>query len=273
MDINLAVKPLSHEEQKFYLYLESIGKNSFKVSEIDVKKLGLSKDYLYVVINRLEKKGWITGVGKGVYLRLPASTALEGRAYLEDPFEVGLKMYPGYLAFQSALRIHGLSEYEPFTVFVATTSKSETASLLEHYEVKAVKLGRRFAGFEEKGKYKVSTKAKTFFDCFYHPQYAGGYPEVLKSLHLAEGIDWTEMERHLDGFGSSSVCQKIGHMLSLLHKETGYELPADFLEYLKSRIKNKTKLDFALKGGRYIKEWMVMDNIGERRLLSWWHNG
>ena len=273
MNLNLSTKPLSHEEQKFYLYLENMGKNSFKVSEIDNKRLGLNKDYLYVVINRLEKKGWITGVGKGVYLRLPASTALEGRAYLEDPFEVGLKMYPGYLAFQSALRIHGLSEYEPFTVFVATKNKSETISLLEHYEVKAVKLGKRFTGFKEKGKYNVSTKAKTFFDCFYHPQYAGGYSKVLKSLYLTEEMNWVEMEKHLDEFGSSSLCQKIGHMLSLLHKETEYKLPIDFLEYLKNRIKNKTKLDFALRGGKYIKEWMVVDNIGERKLLSWWYNG
>lgn len=273
MGLNLSIKPLSHEEQKFYLYLESIGKNSFKVSEIYDKKLGLSKDYLHVIINRLAKKGWITGVGKGVYLRLPANTALEGHAYLEDPFEVGLKVYSGYLAFQSALRIHGLSEYEPFAVFVATENKSETIPLLEHYEIKAIKLGKRFVGFGEKRKYKVSTKAKTFFDCFYHPQYAGGYSNVLKSLHLAGEIDWTEMEKYLNDFGSSSLCQKIGYMLSLLYKETEYEPPTDFLEYLRGRIKNKTKLAFALKGGRYVKEWMVIDNIGERSLLSWWYNG
>ena len=273
MDLNLSTKPLSHEEQKFYLYLESMGKNSFKVSEIDDKKLGLSKDYLYVIINRLKKKGWITGAGKGVYLRLPASTVFGGRAYLEDPFEVGLKMHSGYLAFQSALRIHGLSGYEPFTVFVATKNKSETTPLLEHYEIKAVKLGKRFAGFREKGKYKISTRAKTFFDCFCHPQYAGGYSEILKSLHLAEKIDWIELEKYLDYFGSSSICQKIGYMLSLLCNETGYDLPADFLEYLRGRIKNKTKLDFAFKGGKYAREWMVIDNIGEKKLLSWWYNG
>ena len=86
-------------------------------------------------------------------------------------------------------------------------------------------------------------------------------------------MNWVEMEKYLDEFGSSSLCQKIGYMLSLLHKETEYKLPIDFLEYLKNRIKNKTKLDFALRGGKYIKEWMVVDNIGERKLLSWWYNG
>ncbi len=273
MGLNLSTRPLSHEEQKFYLYLEGAGISSFKVSEIDEKESGLSREHLYVIIGRLEKKGWITGVGKGVYLRLPASTALDGRAYLEDPFEVGLKTYSGYLAFQSALRIHGLSEYQSFTVFVATKNKSETLPLLDHYEIKAVKIGKRFTGFEEKGKYKVSTMAKTFFDCFCHPQYAGGYSEILKSLHRTKNMDWTEMEKHLAELGSSSLCQKIGHMVSLLQKETQYEIPAGFLGYLKGRIKNKTRLDFAASGGQYVRDWMVIDNIGERKLLSWWYDG
>lgn len=44
-------------------------------------------------------------------MRLSASTTLEGKVYLEDPFGVALKMYDEYLAFQSAIKIHGLSEY------------------------------------------------------------------------------------------------------------------------------------------------------------------
>lgn len=272
MPLKLSPKPLSHKEQRLYLYLESMDKNTFKVSELDLKKIGLAVSYLYVLVNRLEKKGWVTGVGKGVYLRLPASTAMEGKVYLEDPMDVALKMFKGYIAFQSALKVHGLSEYEPFTIYVATKGKSETVPLLKHYEIKAVKLGRRYAGFEKTGKYTVSTVAKTFFDCFHHPQYSGGYAEILKSLHSAGKIDWKEMEKYLEKFGSSSMCQKIGYMLSLL-KETEFEQPHDFIKYLRSRIKNKTKLDFSQSGGTYNKEWMIIDNIGKKNLLSWWYNG
>jgi predicted transcriptional regulator of viral defense system len=272
MELKLSTKPMSHEEQKIYLYLESIEKNTFKVSELDAKKFGMVPSYLYVLMGRLEKKGWITRVGKGVYLRLPAATAVGGKVYLEDPFEVALKMFKGYLAFQSALKVHGLSEYEPFTIYVATKTKSETVSLLKHYEIKAIKFGKRFTGFEKTGKYTVSTKAKTFFDCFYHPNYAGGYAEVLKSLHTAGTIDWKEMEKYLEKFGSSSVCQKIGYLISLL-KETEYEQPQDFIDYLKGRIGNKTKLDFSQSGGSYNKEWMIIDNIGKKKLLSWWYDG
>ena len=273
MALGVHTVPLSHEEQRFYFYLESKDISAFKISEVDEKKVGLSRAHLYVIVGRLEKKGWLTGVGKGVYLRLPACTALDGWAYLEDQFEVGLKMYSGYIAFQNALKIYGLSEYQPFTVFVATKDTSETMPLLKHYEVKAVKLGKRFTGFTNMKKYRISTKAKTFFDCFCHPQYAAGYPEILKSLHMAGEIDWKEMEKYLEGFGSSSLCQRIGYTVSLLCRDTEYIIPADFLEYLKGRIKNKTKLNFLLSGGKYIKEWMIVDNIGDKRLLSWWYYG
>ena len=272
MVLKLSTIPLSHAEQGLYLYLESMDKNTFKVSEVDHKKVGVRPSYLYVLVDRLERKGWLTRVGKGVYLRLPASTAMAGKVYLEDPMEAAQKMFKGYLAFQTALKVHGLSEYEPFTIYVATKAQSETLPLLQHYEVRAVKFGRRYTGYEKKGKYTVSTVAKTFFDCFYRPHYAGGYPEVLKSLHTAERIDWKEMEKYLEKFGSATLCQKMGYMISLL-REAEFDYPKDFVEYLKGRIGNKTRLDFSQGGGTYDREWMIVDNMGKKKLLSWWYNG
>jgi len=275
MPLKFTTEALSHTEQRLYLYLESAGKNVFTISELKESELGLSTEYLYVLLGRLQKKGWITSVGKGVYLRLPASSAVDGKVYLEDPFEVALKLFPknAYLAFLSALKVHNLSEYEPFTIFVATKNKSETLKLLEQYEVKAIKFGRRFTGYERKDGYIVSTVAKTFFDCFYHPQYAGGYSEVLKSLHSCENLGWKEFRSYLERFGLSSLCQKIGYMLSLL-QNVGYTVPEDLMDYLKSRVRTKTRLDFQIrKGGKLVKEWLVIDNIGDRKLLEWWYHG
>ncbi len=275
MSLKFTTEPLSHTEQKLYLYLESEGKNAFRVGELKDKGLGLSMAHLYVLLGRLEEKGWITSVGKGVYLRLPASSAVDGKTYLEDPFEVALKLYPknAYLAFLSALKVHGLSEYEPFTIFVATEARSETLSLLEQYEVKAVKFGRRFTGYEKKNGYTVSTVPKTFFDCFYRPRYAGGYPEVLKSLHSCENLGWREFLSYLKRFGSSSFCQKVGYMLSLL-ESAEYTVPEHVVDYLKSRVKTKTRLDTRIsRGGKLVREWLVIDNIGKQRLLEWWYRG
>ena len=275
MQKKFTTRPLSHREQELYLVLESEGRNVFRVRDLKEFKLPFSYEHVRVLVQRLEGKGWLTPLGKGVYLRLPASTVLKGRAYLEDPFKVGLTLFDGYLAFQSALKVHGLSEYEPFTVYVATRNKSETVTVLEHYEIRAITFRKRYTGYEKKDGYLVSTVAKTFFDCFFHPQYAGGYPEILKSLHACQSMDWEEFLKYLRKFASDSLCQKIGYLLSLLLSKTKYEVPKKVLSYLKSRAKAgaKTRLDPKRAKGNFVREWQVYDNIGEHKLLSWWLHG
>jgi predicted transcriptional regulator of viral defense system len=273
MVLKFTTKPLSHLEQKVYLLLESKGKNVFTVKELKDLKLPVKYGHLRVLLYRLEKKGWITSVRKGVYLRLPAVAALEGKVYLEDPFIVALKVFNGYLAFQSALRVHGLSEYQPFTIFIATKNKSGTIKLLKQYEIKAIILGKRYVGYEIKNDYRVSSIAKTFFDCFYRPQYAGGYSEVLKSLYFCKEMNWKEFLSYFKKFASHSLCQKVGYLLSLLKDETDYKIPSFVIDYLKKRVHVKTRLDPKLPGGKLNKEWYVIDNIGKKELLSWWLHG
>jgi predicted transcriptional regulator of viral defense system len=273
MALKFTIEPLSHLEQKVYLLLESEGKNVFTVRELKRLKLPIKYGHLRVLLHRLEKKGWITSVRKGVYLRLPAVAAVEGKVYLEDPFIVALKVFDGYLAFQSALRVHGLSEYQPFTIFIATKNKSETLKLLKQYEIRAIKLGKRYAGYEKKDGYLVSSVAKTFFDCLYRPQYGGGYSEVLKSLHSCKEMEWDEFLSYFRRFASNSLCQKVGYLLTLLKEETDYKVPNSAIEYLKKRVRVKTRLDPKISGGKLNKDWLVIDNLGKKELLSWWLHG
>ncbi len=272
MPLKFTTEPLSHLEQKIYLLLESEGKNVFTPEELKKFKLPIKPGHLRVLLHRLEKKGWITSVRKGVYLRLPAVAAVEGKVYLEDPFAVALKIFGGYLAFQSALKVHRLSEYQPFTIFVATKNRSEILKLLKQYEVKAIKLGKRYVGYEKKDNYVISSVAKTFFDCFYHPQYAGGYSEILKSLHACKEMDWNELLSYFKKFASNSLCQKVGYLLTLL-KETDYKVPEKVIEYMKKQVRVKTRLDSKISGGKLNREWLVIDNLGEKELLSWWLHG
>ena len=258
--------PLSHAEQRLYLTLESEGQNVLRISDLRGQNLPFSYGHLRVLVRRLEKKGWLTSLGKGVYLRLPASAAFGGRVYLEDPFKVALKLFRGYLAFQSALKVHGFSEYEPFTIYVATRNKSETIDLLEQYEIKAITFRRRYAGYKTKDGYVVSTVAKTFFDCFFHPHYAGGYTEVLKSLHSCDSMNWEEFQKYVQRFASDNLCQKIGYLLSLMTK-TDYRIPKAVMRYLKSRVNVKIRLDQKRTGGKFAQEWQLYDNIGAQKLL------
>ncbi len=219
------------------------------------------------ICSSLSSKGYLYRLKKGIYLvqKKPSDTPV-----IKNPYKVALALFKGYIGFSSALRIYDLLEYEPFTIFIVTTNRSIEKRVGE-YTFKYVVMGRKATGMTYyKGVY-ISTIEKTFFDCFYKPQYAGGYSTITKALYDAK-LDWGEFIRYFD-LASDSLCQRTGYVLELLKKEID-KIPEEVLHYLRKRIKNNTKLlPSGRAGGQYIKEWMLLDNLGEENILAWWHHG
>lgn len=256
---------LSKNEQMIFNALphEGIGKTK------DILKLfpKTRRNKINKISSRLSSKGYMKRLKKGVYLiqDKPTSTPVIG-----DPYKIAASIYDGYIGFSSALGIYGLLDYEPFTIFVVTKNRSSERRIGE-YTFRSIAMGKRAVGMTYyKGVY-VSTIAKTFFDCFYKPQYGGGYSAITKALYDAK-IDWGEFKQYLE-LGSASFCQRTGYVLDMLNKETG-KVPEDVLGYLRGRIKNNTKLvPTGRPAGKYNREWKVLDNLGKDNILSWWKHG
>jgi len=85
-------------------------------------------------------------------------------------------------------------------------------------------------------------------------------------------MDWDEFLRYVKRFASNNLCQKLGYLLSLMAK-TDYRIPKIVLSYLESRAKAKIRLDQNRSGGTLVAQWQVYDNIGEKKLLTWWLHG
>jgi len=132
------------------------------------------RDSLKTALSRLGKAGRIVRLKRGTYSASP----------MRDAFACAQATYNGYLAFSSALYLHGMVSEMPFTVTVATVSTSQVKRFGQS-EFRAVALGKRAAGFERKGAYVVSTKAKTLFDCLCVPRYSvekGKLEEAWRAL-------------------------------------------------------------------------------------------
>jgi len=176
------------------------------------------------------------------------------------------------LGFSSALRVYDLLDYEPFTVFVVTFNKSADLKVGE-YSFKYIAMHEKATGETFYNGSYVSTRAKTFFDCFMRPQYAGGYSTVANALYLDKKIDWIEFQGYFKRFASNSLMQRTGYVLDLLRNETGKKIPLKLIDFFRSRVKNKTRLipDSRIPGA-YIREWMLTDNEAKEKILSWWRN-
>jgi predicted transcriptional regulator of viral defense system len=227
----------------------------------------LRKYQINKVCSSLSSKGYIHRLKKGVYLvqEKPSETPT-----IEDPYPIALALFKGYIGFSSALKVYGLLDYEPFTIFVATQNKSASRSVGK-YTFRSVAMGKKATGMTFHNEIYVSTLPKTFFDSFYKPQYAGGYSTITKALYESN-MDWNEFIRFFE-LASSSTCQRTGYVLDMLRMET-HKVPKYVLTYLRSRIKNNTKLiPSSEAGGKYNRDWMVLDNLGRNNIMSWWYRG
>jgi predicted transcriptional regulator of viral defense system len=226
----------------------------------------LSKQAVNRACSSLSRNGYLHRLRRGLYLIQPEPSATP---LLGDPYRIALELYPGYIAFSSALKLHGLLEYEPTTVFVAT-SKTSRETMAGQFTFKAVAMGRRAAGQMLLGRLWVSSLAKTFFDCFYRPGYAGGYSTLSKALFSAE-LDWREFLSYFERFASDSLCQRTAYVIDLV-REAGKKVPKHVLDYFSRRVRTRTRLvPTAAGAGKWVARWQVMDNLGRDAILEWCH--
>lgn len=260
------VKALSGLESRIYLFA-SQSKGGIITRDI-IESWGLAgKKVLDVILSRMARKGWLLRLKRGVYLvQKPGE-----KGVVPDVYCASQLIFRGYIAFSTALYLHGLSDEVPFTVYIATVKTSKKKKLGK-IEIKAVALEKRALGTTEYKGYFISTVPKTIYDCLHIPEYGGGYPKILKAVHLAKmkREQWNEFIGYIERFESDAFCQKVGYLLTML-KKTKTKIPASVLAYLKKRVKSVVKLG---KGkGKFNRGWRVVDAIGEKTLLAWWLHG
>ncbi len=227
-------------------YVKRAGICEFRI--LDSLKLA-SSNTLRVTLNRLAKAGEIHNPTRGVYVSREA-----------DPFMVATSLGPGYLSLGTALYLHHLVDEYPFTIYVASESR-KTLRLGEH-EIRYFK-AKNYRGLAEKP-YRMATEEKAVYDCLLHANLVG-YQRIAKALHGAEFSAKTFLR--LCKGENGAFFQRLGYILSLLPSRGGEK--ERILDYCKKNIGGNAYLQ-GRAGGKFIPEWKLVDNVGEKVILSWW---
>lgn len=259
---------LAPHEQAVINAARSTGRGTTTSEQLYELCPALSRHAVNRACSSLLRKGYFHRLKRGLYLfRERPSTIPE----LDNPYHIALELFPGYLAFSSALKLYGLLEYEPTTTFVATSRTSRELKIRQ-FMFKAVAMGERATGEVWFERLWVSSPAKTFFDCFYKPNYAGGYSTLSKALFAAE-LEWREFLSYFKRFASNSLCQRTAYVLDLL-RGAGKKVPGFVLDYFSRRVRTRTRLVPTVAGaGKWVARWQVMDNLGEKAILEWYYGG
>lgn len=227
------------------------------LEELNSKKRMTSAQNLRQLLSSLERKKKLLRIKKGLYYVMKDGY---------DEFLIGQHLFNGYLGFSTALWLYGWKTEEPHVCYVVVR-KGKKEKKIGRMIYRAVSLGNLAIGDCYIKRYRVSTKAKTFFDCFCKPKYAGGYDQILYSLGRADlnGEDWEEFTQFLKMYGSSAVKQRVGYILSSARGRG--KIPSEIIGAVKRMIDKPvvTVLDPSLRrGGEFDKKWKIYDNVFRR---------
>lgn len=167
------------------------------------------KDTVKTTLSRLAKSGGLLRLKRGVYCTNP----------VRDAFAAAQATFNGYVGFGCALYIHGMLAEIPFTVTVVARGTSAARNLGE-YEFVSVAMKEKAIGFERKGRYVVSTRAKTLFDCAYLPRCAPEMEKLAEAYcqHPLNRREWWEFDFYCQKFAAGNSARRAAQIKARILK-------------------------------------------------------
>lgn len=266
-------KHISYRSAEFLDALSNRKQDFFTLKE--AVEILSDKDYMTVskLLSDMAKRGLIMRIKDGLYHRIPYEQQPD--QYFPNwhlTAEAIAKPKEYYIGFYSALNIHGLITQPAMTEQVVTWERVKPKTQqVKNVRFEFITLSKkRFFGYKKHWindfrKVYCSDLEKTFLDCLYKPDYAGGITEITKALYKSkEKLQPTRFQDYLEKFNTQVVYKRLGFIISTL------ELYPELQKFIAGKISSSyAPLDPSLdKHGHYNSKWGIIDNIDFKTVLD-----
>jgi predicted transcriptional regulator of viral defense system len=210
---------LSDQESEFLSRLSAEGESI--ISTAEAQKAWRGSTPIDLVLHRLEKKGWLQRLDRGVYLLIPLEAGPE-RVWSESPLViVPYLIQPAAVAYWSALHYWQMTEQIPRITFVQSTKRKRPLEIQGvQFRFISIKEGRFFGIAERKiedKKFKVTDREKTLIDCADRPDLSGGIAQLSQALQNEHAqVDWKKLETYFERWGGGTVVKRLGYLVEVL---------------------------------------------------------
>lgn len=259
-------KNISYISSDFLNALISRKKDFFTLKE--AADILSGKDYSTVrkLLSDMTKRGLVMRIKDGLYHRIPYEQPPDQyfpNWHLTAEAMTHPKEY--YIGFYSALDIHGLIT-QPSMVEQVVTWERVKPKLQQVNSVRFefITLNQdRFFGYrkhwiDDFHKINCSDLEKTFLDCLYIPNYAGGITEITKALYkIRKKLQPEKFQDYLEKFNSQVVFKRLGFILDQLM------LFPELQNFISGTISTSfAPLEPSLHmQGNFSSRWRIVDNI------------
>lgn len=234
---------------------------------------GATESAILQLLSDMTRRGLLMRVKNGLYYIIPFDQDPElfmpDWHLLAEPLVKGM---PYYIGYYSALQIHELTTQPSQTEYIvvnhqikpAITKVKDTSFQFVYHNSKHF-FGSKKTWIDSFHKVSCSDLEKTFIDCLFKPDYAGGIVEVGKALYKAKNkIDYKKLLDYCKQFDSDAVIKRLGFLLELLDISNPV---IDELQALKTN--SYVILDTELpKEGKRTSRWNIRQNLDSETIQS-----
>lgn len=266
-------KHISTQSNELLTYFNSLDKKCFDYTQAQ-KALPESKpSAIRELLSDMTKRGLLMRLKEGVYNIIPYEANPE--TFMPDWHLIAEHLVNDakhYIGYYSALQIHNLITQPSLKEQIVVSKQIRPSEIsiknvpfqfIYHNEKHF--FGAKKMWIDSFNKVLCSDLEKTFIDCLFKPDYAGGIVEVAKAIYTSKGkIKYETLLDYIKKFDSQAVIKRLGFLLETLDIKNNI---IDKLQKLKTA--SYVVLDTELpKTGKRISRWSIQQNLETETIKS-----
>lgn len=266
-------KYISTQSNQILTYFNSLGRNCFEQSEASLALPNSNDNALKELLRDMVKRGLLMRLKKGLYYIIPYEQ--DSRTFMPDWHIIAGHLVKGidhYIGYYSALQIHNLITQPSLKEQIVVAKQIRPSSL----KIKDVKFqfiyhnkhhffGMKKMWIDSYSQVMCSDLEKTFIDCLFKPDYAGGIVEIGRAIHSSKDkIKYNKLFEYVQRFKSQAVIKRLGFLLEIL------EIDTEIIKQLqKAKTASYVLLDTELpRSGKMVSRWSIQQNLDTETIKS-----
>jgi len=211
---------LGPQEQRLLRELAGSGMRLFRTEE--AYPYFASKARARKALSRLDSKGWLMRLERGLYLIVPLEAGSE-RTWAENPLAIANQLTPvGAVGYLPAMYYWEMTEQAPAKMFVQTLRRRfrpRVTILGVQYQFILV-VDRKLFGVTTRTidglDFRITDREKTLVDACDRPDLCGGAQGLVEALLSSEDLDWEKIDTYLDRMRSGAIYKRLGYLVDSL---------------------------------------------------------
>ncbi len=225
------------------------------------------------LLSDMTRRGLLMRLREGIYYIIPYEQDAE--TFMPDWHLVAehiVKDSEHYIGYYSALQIHNLITQPSLKEQIVVSKQLRPSEITIRniafqfiYHNEKHFFGAKKIWIDSFNKVLCSDLEKTFIDCLFKPDYAGGIVEIAKAIDASKhNIKFNQLLEYAKKFNSQAVIKRLGFLLDIL------EINNEIVEQLQNlKTASYVLLDTELQTtGKLISKWSIQQNVETETIKS-----